>query len=83
MMTTWRSELLRVIDWVDVVETTLTEEELDFEFDNDYGNVSGGCHFTLWTKDRVYFPVVYDGSLCVESVSRNPNGVATEYIGGY
>lgn len=29
--------------------------------------------FTVWTQDRVYFPVVYSSTSCwVESVPRNP-----------
>jgi hypothetical protein len=30
----------------------------------------------MWTKDFVYFPHEYDGSESVQSVPRNPNGVA-------
>ena len=65
----------------DVVETTLTEEELVEPFDAGYGG-SEGKPFTLWTTHRVYFPVVYDGAEWVESVSRNPDGKPTYHFGG-
>lgn len=32
--------------------------------------------------DYVYFPLCYDGSEWVGSVSRNPNGVSTMHLGG-
>lgn len=65
----------------DVVECTLTEEELLVEFNSGYGG-SEGAPFTLWTTNRVYFPVVYDGAEWVESVSRNPDGKPTYHFGG-
>lgn len=65
----------------DVVECTLTEQQLLVEFDSGYGS-SGGEPFTLWTTNRVYFPVVYDGDEWVESVSRNPDGKPTHHFGG-
>jgi hypothetical protein len=85
-MTTWRKEILNEMEshketWDDVVSNTLTEQELDVEFNNGYGGTNG-IPFTLWTKNRVYFPVQYDGSEWVSSVSRNPDGRATEHVGG-
>lgn len=65
----------------DVVECTLTDEELVVEFDSGYGG-SEGAPFTLWTTNRVYFPVVYDGAEWVGSVSRNPDGKPTYHLGG-
>lgn len=38
--------------------------------------------FTVWTKDRVYFPAGYDSSLWVASVPRNPCDESVEYVGG-
>ena len=64
----------------DVVECTLTEQQLLVEFDSGYGS-SRGEPFTLWTTNRVYFPVVYDGAEWVESVSRNPDGKPTHHFG--
>lgn len=65
----------------DLVECTLNDEELVVEFDNGYGGEEGKP-FTLWTTNRVYFPVVYDGSEWVGSVSRNPDGKPTYHLGG-
>jgi hypothetical protein len=65
----------------DVVSSTLTEEELLKEFDGGFG-CSEGEPFTLWTTNRVYFPVVYDGAEWCASVSRNPDGKPTYHIGG-
>jgi hypothetical protein len=65
----------------DVVECTLTDEELQVSFDSGYG-CSEGAPFTLWTTHRVYFPVVYDGAEWVGSVSRNPDGKPTYHLGG-
>lgn len=65
----------------DMVATTLTDAEMDAEFDRGFGG-SEGCAFTLWTANRVYFPVVYDGSEWVGSVPRNPCPEATEHQGG-
>ncbi len=65
----------------DVVECTLTEEELMVYFDCGYGGTEGKP-FTLWTTNRVYFPGNYDGAEWVSSVSRNPDGKPTHHIGG-
>ena len=65
----------------DVVECTLTDEELVVEFYDGFGG-SEGKPFTLWTTNRVYFPVVYDGAEWVGSVSRNPDGKPTYHLGG-
>jgi hypothetical protein len=65
----------------DVVSTTLSDDDKVKEFNSGYGGTEG-VPFTLWTKKRVYFPVVYDGSEWVGSVSRDPDGVATNHIGG-
>jgi hypothetical protein len=60
---------------------TMTEEEMSHEFDDGYGYIEG-IPFTIWTKERVYFPVVYDGSEWVGSVSRNPDKKPTKHQGG-
>ena len=67
--------------WDNVVSCTLTTEELLKSFDNSYG-CEEGEPFTLWTKTRVYFPVSYDGAEWVGSVSRNPDEIPTEHLGG-
>jgi hypothetical protein len=86
METTWREQIMirmrecgELLD--DIESSTLSEQQLDDEFNNGYGG-SEGIAFTVWTKHRVYFPAVYDGAEWVESVSRNPDGVPTSHIGG-
>lgn len=54
---------------------------LDADFDDGFGTHEG-CSFTVWTDHYVYFPAVYDGKEWVASVSRNPDGVPTEHVGG-
>lgn len=86
-MTTWKEQILKGMNVVgetfqDVVSCTLTDEELLKKFDDDYGPKEG-LAFTLWTSNRVYFPVVYDGAEWVESVSRDPDGKPTDHVGGY
>jgi hypothetical protein len=85
-MTTWRKELERALKgrkevWADIESSTLTEEELDREFDSGYGGTEG-CDFTVWTKNTVYFPVCYDGAEWVGDVSRHPDGKPTTHQGG-
>ncbi len=86
-MTTWKEEILDEMKRVgesfeDFETTTLTAEDFNLEFDNGYGSPEGKA-FTLWTKNRVYFPVCYDGAECVSSVPRNPSGGATNHVGGW
>lgn len=54
---------------------------LDYLFNDDYG-YEEGVPFTLWTKNKVYFPVCYDGNEWVGSVSRNPDNKPTKHMGG-
>lgn len=78
-MTTWRKELQRErLSHSDgpLVANTLSEDELDVEFDAGYGGANGKP-FTAWSAARVYFPVVYDGSEWVGSAPRNPCDEAT------
>ena len=86
MNTTWRKLLVSKMLWKkesfdDIESSTLTEAELDTEFDNGYGGPEG-VPFTVWTKNYVYFPAVYDGAEWVSCVPRNPNGHATDHVGG-
>jgi hypothetical protein len=86
MITTWR-ELITIEMrergelFEDIKSSTLTDEQLDTKFDNGYGG-SQGCAFTVWTKNHVYFPAVYDGAEWVACVPRRPNGKATSHVGG-
>ena len=84
--TNWKEDLTEAMQqhgetWADVESHTLTEEQLNSRFDHGYGGTEG-TPFTLWTKQRIYFPWQYDGSEGVTSVSRNPDGKATEHVGG-
>lgn len=44
-------------------------------------NTPEGCSFTVWTKDRVYFPACYDSWEWIASVPRDPCDEATEHVG--
>ena len=85
-MDTWRGYIEDAMkdngeSWSDVVSCTLSGEGLDKPFDSGYGGTEGDP-FTVWTARRVYFPACYDGAEWCASVSRNPDGMATEHIGG-
>lgn len=67
--------------WKDIVSITLTDRELSKKFDSGYG-AEEGKPFTAWTKNRVYFPICYDGAEWCGSVSRNPDGQPTHHQGG-
>jgi hypothetical protein len=86
MTTTWRKQIEQEMkrhgeSFRQFFHCTLEYEELDREFYNGYGGIEGEP-FTLWTDNRVYFPVCYDGAEWCDSVPRNPNGQATEHCGG-
>ena len=86
-MKSWRHLIEREMKergetFADLVSITLSEEELDRKFDADeYGGLEG-TPFTAWTERTVYFPLSYDGSEFVGSVSRHPDGKPTEHQGG-
>jgi hypothetical protein len=86
-MTSWRKLIEIALNnnkesWDDVISICPEKQEwLDYLFDDDYGSIEGNS-FTLWTKKSVYFPVCYDGSEWVGKVSRNPDGKATNHMGG-
>mgnify|MGYP003510497222 FL=1 len=88
MNTTWRillEEAIAEAEGLTLSEAescTLTDEELDVEFYAGFGSPNGE-RFTLWTKNKVYFPVCYDGAEYVGCASRNPDGKPTEHIGGW
>lgn len=67
--------------WDDVEANTMTEDEMLENFSSGSGRIEG-CPFTVWTKNRVYFPVCYDGGEWVGSVSRHPDGKPTNHQGG-
>lgn len=55
--------------------------DLDREFDSGYGS-SAGEPILIWTEERVYFPVVYDGAEWLASAPRNPTDSGQEHVGG-
>ena len=61
--------------------TTLTEEELDTDFDGGYGSTEGAA-FTAWGEKFVYFPICYDGAEWVGYAPRNPCEFKTAHMGG-
>lgn len=85
-MTTWYKEILCTMakhgeTFDDMENCTLTDEEWHRQFNPGWGGTEG-VPFTLWTKNRVYFPAQYDGSEWVASVPRNPNSEKVSHIGG-
>ena len=85
-MTNWK-ELLeeemkeRNENFADLESCTLSDGQLEEKFFAGYGG-TGGLPFTAWTAKTVYFPVCYDGAAWAGSVSRHPDGQATEHQGG-
>ena len=61
--------------------TTLTEEELNKEFDDGYGGTEG-ADFTSWGEKYVYFPICYDGAEWVGTAPRNPCEEKMAHQGG-
>ena len=82
MNTVWRELILVEMaehdeTWLDV-EAVAGSEHIDVPFNHGFS----GKPFTVWTSRRVYFPATYDHSEWCASVSRNPDGVATDPVGG-
>ena len=80
-MATWRELINDALEGDELIANTLTDEEMDIEFDDGYGG-SEGKSFTAWSEKRVYFPVVYDGAEWVGSAPRNPCDEACSHKGG-
>lgn len=85
-MANWREELTEALkandeSWSSIESITLTDDQLDRDFDDSWGGTEGDP-FTVWTAKRVYFPACYDGGEWVASVARNPDGKPTSHIGG-
>lgn len=86
MKTTWLVLLKEALrengeEFHDIFSCAPALSKLSEPFDDDYGS-SEGCPFTVWTEKRVYFPAVYAGMEWVASVSRHPDGIPTNHIGG-
>ena len=83
--TTWRKTFVEIFEdtgdsFEKLVSITLSESELDAEFDYGFGGVEGKP-FTAWSERFVYFPACYDGTEWIAYVSRDPDGIPTEHIG--
>ena len=83
-MNTWRELIGYCLKdfnetWGDVVKCTLTDAELNKEFNAGFGRIEG-APFTLWTVNRVYFPTAYDGAEGVNSVPRSPCDEKTPHV---
>ena len=72
-----------VEEWHDDEDISeMPEASFDRNFDSGWGGTEGDL-FLVWTKERVYFPVCYDGSEWVGSVPRNPvTDVVSKHHGG-
>lgn len=80
--TTWRNELnLTLVKGESIIACTISDEELDREFDDSYGGTEGSP-FTAWSENWVYFPICYDGSEWVGLAPRNPGGRSMGHQGG-
>lgn len=85
-MATWRKLLEKAMrsrgeSLSGLEASTLSDADMDVEFHNGYGGPEGKP-FTAWSAKAVYFPVCYDGSEWVGSVSRHPDGKPTQHHGG-
>lgn len=83
--TTWRQEISRVMalngdGWEDMEHCTISDEELDRQFEAKAWAIKG-APFTAWTRDFVYFPVCYDGEEWCGSAPRNPCDISLEHQG--
>jgi len=85
MTTTWRQELdearKEAGDDSEIVAVAPREANLDVTFNEGFGG-SEGPHLLVWTHERVYFPVVYDGAEWLGSAPRNPQADGQRHVGG-
>lgn len=84
-MANWKEMLIKAFnktgDDFERMKTTLTDEELVKEFDDDFGSIEGIC-FTAWGEKYVYFPCVYAGNESVGYAPRNVCDIKTSHWGG-
>lgn len=83
--TTWRREFEMEResrgDVSALVAVAPADIDLDREFSGGYGSSQGEA-ILLWTEERVYFPVVYDGAEWLGSAPRNPVAEGQSHEGG-
>ena len=88
-MTNWKELLEEAMQernetLADLEACTMSDSQLTAQFDGKYDGPES-VPFWAWTATTVYFPTGYDGSEWVGgvcSVSRHPDGKATEHQGG-
>jgi len=82
-VTTWRKELeehfKRTGDSLDNMTITISDEELDLEFNNGFGRPEG-AHFMAWSDHYIYFNYEYDGSDFIICRERHPPGYIDEQM---
>ncbi len=85
MMTTWldllTEEMEHVGDGSPIEAIAPDSGVLGVEFDSGFGT-SEGPPVLVWTRDRVYFPVVYDGAEWLGSAPRHPTAEGQRHLGG-
>jgi hypothetical protein len=83
--TTWRKELQQARasagDQSEIVAVSPGETVLDVSFDDGYGGAEGPA-VLIWSEERVYFPMTYDGSEWLDSAPRNPQPDGQAHVGG-
>jgi hypothetical protein len=75
-LTSWRELITEQMmeegeGWSDVLDYTISREELDEKFYDGYG-ITGGAPFVLWTHNNIYFSTAYDGKEWVSVLPRHP-----------
>ena len=85
MSDTWRKALevarASAEDRSPIVAVAPGDHALDIPFDAGYGG-SEGPDILVWSENRVYFPVVYDGAEWLGSAPRNPQPEGQAHVGG-
>lgn len=82
-LTTWREALqkARGDDTTPIVHIAPDESVMDVRFYAGYGGAYGPA-ILVWTEERVYFPVQYDGAEWLGSAPRNPTNEGQDHEGG-
>ena len=82
MNNNWRKMIKDVLPVGEtIIACTISDEELDREFDDGYGG-SEGAPFTAWSENWVFFPICYDGAEWVGRAPRNPCDISMIHQGG-
>ena len=82
MNNNWRKMIKDVLPVGEtIIACTISDEELDREFDTGYGG-SEGDPFTAWSENWVFFPICYDGAEWVGRAPRNPCDISMIHQGG-